>query len=125
MKLSKLLVEDEKKQEGLSYTMKYASGGFSNGVKIEPADGGKLSMSVSIYGGAPKKLTITAGKLASVLKGYEVAVKNNNKVGLGMEPEIDNYINTLTQQISFKVIDAMRELDDKIKQIITETIKGM
>jgi hypothetical protein len=41
-----------------------------------------------------------------------------------MEGDIDEYLETVTQQMSFKIIAAMRELDEKIKQIIIQTVKG-
>lgn len=131
MKLTKLLREvneesPEKKQEGLKYECKYLNGGFNDGVKIEPTDGGKLSLAISIYGGGdPKKVNIPASpEIQKIIRGYEVAFKQNDPSGTKLEPRLDEYIESLTQELSYKVMDAMRELDEKVKQIIIETIKG-
>lgn len=118
---------EPKKDESLKYEGKYFNGGFADGVKIQPVSGGKLALSISIYGGGePKKVNIPAsGKMAKVLQAYEVGFKSNDRLGPSMEPEIDQYLETLNQQISFKVMAAMREFDQKVKQIIQQTIKGM
>jgi hypothetical protein len=121
--------EKPKKEEnsGLKYDMKYVNGGFNNGVAIEPANGGKLALSISIYGGGePKKVKLPASpEIAKIIQGYEIAVKNNDKLGLTMEPKLDQYLQGLEQEISLGVIKAMQEFDQKVKQIILNTIKNV
>lgn len=120
--------EKPKKEEnsGLKYEMKYVNGGFNNGVTIEPTNGGKLALSISIFGGGdPKKVNIPASsEMSKIIQGYEVAVKNNDQLGLTMEPKMEQYISGLEQEISVQVIQAMQEFDQKVKQIIINTIKG-
>ena len=117
---------DPKKDETLKYEGKYFNGGFADGVKLEPASDGKISVSISIYGGGEPKINkISANpKMQKILKAYEVGFKNNDNLGTRMEGDIDEYLETVTQQMSFKIIAAMRELDEKTKQIIIQTVKG-
>lgn len=118
--------QQPKKDETLKYEGKYFNGGFADGVKLEPASDGKISVSISIYGGGEPKINkISANpKMQKILKAYEIGFKNQDNLGTRMEGDIDDYLETVTQQMSFKIIAAMRELDEKIKQIIIQTIKG-
>lgn len=115
-----------KKDDTLKYEGKYFNGGFADGVKLEPASDGKISVSISIYGGGEPKINkISANpKMQKILKAYEIGFKNQDNLGTRMEGDIDDYLETVTQQMSFKIIAAMRELDEKIKQIIIQTVKG-
>ena len=116
----------EKKESGLKYDMKYVNGGFNDGVKIEPTNGGKLALSISIFGGGgePKTVNIPASPaMQKIIKGYEVAFNNQDSMGTSMEPEMDRYMDNLKQEISLKVIRLMQEMDQKVKQIIIQTIK--
>lgn len=116
----------KEKEPGLKYEMKYVNGGFNSGVKIEPTNGGKIALSISIYGGGePKKVKLPASpEISKIIQGYEIAVKNNDKLGLTMEPKLDQYLQGLEQEISLGVIKAMQEFDQKVKQIILNTIRG-
>ena len=111
---------------GLKYEMKYVNGGFNNGVKIAPTNGGKIALSISIYGGGePKNVNLPASPaMSKIIKGYEVAVKNNDQLGLTMEPKLDQYITGMQEEISVQVIHAMQEFDEKVKHIIINAIKG-
>lgn len=116
----------EKKEEGLKYEGKYFNGGFADGVELEPVGDGKIGLTITVYGGGePKKIKIPAsGKMQKILRGYEAAFHNEDDLGTKMEPEIDQYLTNLKQQMSFKIITALREFDQKVKQIIIETIKA-
>ena len=118
--------QQSKKDDTLKYEGKYFNGGFADGVKLEPASDGKISVSISIYGGGEPKINkISANpKMQKILKAYEIGFKNQDNLGTRMEGDIDDYLETVTQQMSFKIIAAMRELDEKIKQIIIQTVKG-
>lgn len=115
----------KKKESGLKYEMKYVNGGFNDGVKIEPTNGGKLALEISIYGGGePKKVNIPASpSMQKIIKGYEVAFNSKDSMGTTMEPEMDRYMSNLKHEISLKVIRLMQEMDMKVKQIIIQTIK--
>jgi len=130
MKLIQFLQEIEEKQpqkdENLKYEAKYFSGGFADGVKIEPTNDGKLSVKISIYGGGDaKRVKIKAApSMQKILKAYEVGFKNKDPMGTKLEPELDGYLHTLEEKMSYKIIEALQEFDEKVKQIIINTVKG-
>jgi hypothetical protein len=135
MKLARILREIEEEQpqpqqpseskSGLKYDCVYVNGGFNDGVKIEPTDGGKINLSISIYGGGdPKSMNIPAkGKFGELIKSYGTAVTNNDQMGTELEPEIDKNIQLLQESLSLRVIEALKQFDQQIKQIIIETLK--
>lgn len=113
------------KDETLKYECKYVNGGFNNGVKLEPTSGGKLLLSISIYGGGESKsIKIPVrGELQKIISGYESAFKSKDSLGTELEPEIDDKLQILKEEISNKIISAMKKFDLEVKQIIINTIK--
>lgn len=116
-----------KKDEGLKYEMTYVNGGFNNGVELKPARGGKIELSIAIYGGGEKKVLGISPLPPSITKltqAYEVGADRDADTP-EITDELKRYFDELNQTLSMKVIDILRETDEKVKKAIKETFSSV
>ena len=111
-----------------SYDMKYVNGGFSNSIDVQPGigpDSGKVNVSINIFGGGEKKkVTLpTPPKIQRLLKAYEIAVRNQDDSADKIKEQLERYYSDLKSIIASKFVEAIKEMDDKAKQVLISSIK--
>ena len=112
----------------IKYEMTYVNGGFTEeGIKIEPTSDGKLSMSISIYGGGKKKnmvISSKSGKLSKLSKAYSIAQKQGDaKNGDEVTSELEDIVSTLKSNIAYEIVELLKKFDEDVKRVINSKIK--
>jgi len=112
----------------IKYEMTYVNGGFTEeGIKIEPTPDGKLSMSISIYGGGKKKnmvISSKSGKLSKLTKAYSLAqTQGDAKNGDDVTSELEDITSSLKSEIAYEIVELLKKLDNDVKKIINSKIK--
>lgn len=114
-----------KKDEDLKYEMIYVNGGFNNGVELKPASDGKVELSIAIYGGGEKKtlgISPLPPSIAKLMKAYEVGAASDANTP-EITDELKRYFAEINQSLSMKVIDILKEADEKVKAAIKSTFR--
>lgn len=115
------------KDDSLKYEMTYVNGGFNNGVEIKPGRGGKIELSIAIYGGGEKKtlgISPLPPSITKLTQAYEIGADRDTDVP-EITDELKRYFDELNQALSMKVIDILREADEKVKKAIKETFSSV
>jgi len=117
----------QKKDDRLKFEMKYVNGGFNNGVQVKPDKDGKALIEIAIYGGGEKK-TLSVGPLpkeiAKLIQAYEIGA-NQNTDAPEITGELQKFFTQIQQQLSMKVINILKEADEKVALAIKETFKNI
>lgn len=115
------------KDDALKYEMTYVNGGFNNGVEIKPGRGGKVELSISIYGGGEKKslgVSPLPPSIAKLIGAYEVGADQDID-SPEITDELKRYFDEINQTLSMKIIDILKETDIKTRKAIKETFSSV
>lgn len=116
----------QKKDDRFKFEMKYVNGGFNNGVQVKPDKDGKALLEIAIYGGGEKK-TLSVGPLpkeiTKLIQAYEVGANQNTDVP-EITGELQKFFAQIQEQLSIKIINILKEADEKVATAIKETFKS-
>lgn len=117
----------QKKDDRFKFEMKYVNGGFNNGVQVKPDKDGKALLEIAIYGGGEKK-TLSVGPLpkeiAKLIQAYEIGA-NQDTDAPEITGELQKFFAQIQQQLSMKIINILKEADEKVAMAIKETFKNI
>lgn len=111
----------------LEYSFDYISGGFNgNSVEIAPVEGSdRLSIKIPLFGGGEKK-TVTCrapGEYADLVTAYNAGQKQSDETnGNNVGQELQEKLEQVQIRISERIIPLLKDLDNQVKQIITEEL---
>lgn len=111
----------QQKDDALKYEMKFANGGFNNGVEIKPARDGKVELKVSIYGGGEQnvmRISPVPESIAKMIKAYEIGAEKTGEPDSGITEELQSYFDDIRTNLSVEIIQILTDVDSKIESAI-------
>ncbi len=111
----------QQKDDALKYEMKFANGGFNNGVEIKPARDGKVELKVSIYGGGEQnimRISPVPESISKMIQAYEIGAEKTGEPDSGITTELQAYFDDIRTNLSVEIIQIMTEVDTKIESAI-------